>query len=804
MIRPARFGIWTRLLLAFGSISAITVLAGLTAVLIFDRSSELFATITEKHLPEVVQVAEFAEIGGQIIAIAPNLISAPDERTRKNIATDLDNLLQRVKQQIKLLEVTSPQVKQQIDALVNDLRTNLTALHQSVSERLQNERLLNKKKEQLRWLYADMLDEIEPLNQDLSYNLDAEIERLIGASLQNDKKFSASRLRSNRLAKEAIETIGSNGVLLVNLILQAPTTTDDEQLEHLQTLSADTISLLKINLKLLGNQASSLTLRQVLDEIFSLAAGNGSVFAVKQLILEETASGKQILTENRRLVSQLRTLTERIVTNARTRAFAAVSGTKKTLSHARWLLILMGLLSLVTAASVLWFYVRGNIVARLNQLEESMQAIADGDLSHEIPPVEDDEIGKMTAALKVFRDTAQAMEDAHAQAIIDNADVGLIIADPDGSIRFFNSMAVNLFGAESEAMIGHSLFNIVAVENRDQFKTVCHDILSGHSPDYLAHTFHAVRQDGSIFPVDISIHPVQQRNQRRLIITVHDVTEREEAHDLLKKRVREKTDHLSRINIKLRQEVKERKRVQDELVQAGKLAALGQLSTGIAHEINQPLAAIRHYIHNANLLLERGDMETHRQNLEKIEDLTERMAKTVSHLKTFARWPTNQLSSVDLLAAIERALSLFATRIAQQQIKIERRYQQSNLYVRAEDIRLEQVLVNLIGNAIDAVSECPADERLVAIKIDATDQTLEIAVIDNGPGIKIAEKDAIFDPFYTTKKVGKGLGLGLSISYNIIKDFGGNIDVKDEATGGTRFTITLQAESQIQVKNQQD
>lgn len=282
------------------------------------------------------------------------------------------------------------------------------------------------------------------------------------------------------------------------------------------------------------------------------------------------------------------------------------------------------------------------------------------------------------------------------------------------------------------------------------------------------------------------------------------MTEREKAHELLKTRVREKTDHLSRINIKLRQEVKERKRVQDELVQAGKLAALGQLSTGIAHEINQPLAAIRHYIHNANLLLERGDLDTHRQNLEKIEELTARMAKTVSHLKTFARWPTNQLSSVDLLASIERALSLFTTRIEQQQIKIERRYQQQNLYVLAEDIRLEQVLVNLIGNAIDAIGERPADDRLIAIDIATTETTLKIAVIDNGPGIKVEEKNAIFDPFYTTKEVGKGLGLGLSISYNIIKDFGGNIDVEDEAAGGTRFTITLQCESQTQSKNKQD
>ncbi len=792
MNHPFRFGIWTRLLLAFGSISAITILTGVTALLIFDRSSDLFVTITEKHLPEVVQVAEFAEIGGQIIAIAPNLVSAPDGKTRKKFGTDLDRLLQRVNQQIKLLEITSPQQRKKINGLVKELESNLTSLRKSVTERLKFERQLNEQKKQLRWFYADMLDEIEPLNQDLSYNLDAEIERLIGASLSYNKKFSVTRLKLNRLAKEAMETIASNSVLLVNLMFQAPTATGEGQLNHLQTLSEDTISLLRINIKQLGKLASSLTLRQVLKEIFSLAEGQQSVFAIRKLIIEETVNGELILAENRRLVIRLRTLTEQIVTKVRTDAFAAVSGTKKTLLHARWLLIFMGFSSLITAASVLWFYVRGNIVTRINKLEKSMQAIAGGDLEYEIPAVEDDEIGKMTEALIVFRDTAQAMEDAHAKAIIDNTNVGLIIADADGSIRFFNSMAVNLFAVKSEIMVGRSLYSIVAPENREDFSAVCRKTSANLCGKHPVRTFRGIRHDGLFFPIDISVRPVQKRNQLRLIVTVHDVTEREEAHELLKKRVREKTDHLSRINVRLRQEVKERKRIQDELVQAGKLAALGQLSTGIAHEINQPLAAIQHYIHNAGLLLERGDIDTHRHNLEKIEDLTKRMAKTINHLKTFARWPTNQLSSIDLLASIERSLVLLAPHIDQLQINIELRYTKKYREVLAEDIRLEQVLINIISNGIDAVSENPAGKRNIAIEIEDTGSFTEISIIDNGPGIQKEEIEAIFDPFYTTKEVGKGLGLGLSISYNIIKDFGGNIKAGTEPDGGIRFTISLQ------------
>jgi two-component system, NtrC family, phosphoglycerate transport system sensor histidine kinase PgtB len=319
-------------------------------------------------------------------------------------------------------------------------------------------------------------------------------------------------------------------------------------------------------------------------------------------------------------------------------------------------LILMSLLSLLTAASVLWFYVRRNIVARLNSLSQSMQAIAEGDLTHEIQKIKDDEIGHMTSALKVFRGTAQAMEEA---------------------------------------------------------------------------------------------------------------------------------------NVKLRLEVQERKKVQNELVQAGKMAALGQMSTGIAHELNQPLSAIRHYLHNARLLLERGETATHEQNLVKVVELTERMAKMINHLKTFARWPANKLSPVDLSASIEQALALFAGRIKQDKILVKKIYSPAKLKVLAEDIRLEQVLVNIIGNAVDAVSEEGITDKQITIEVTELEEELSVGVIDNGAGIKADDLELIFDPFYTTKEVGKGLGLGLSISYNIIKDFGGHIEAIAESTGGTRFTITL-------------
>ncbi len=266
--------------MAFGAISIMTIAAGLAAILLFEHSNDLFTTITDEHLPEVIQASEFADIGAQIIAMAPSLVTAPDADTRSKISRDLELLMQRISDQTEALQIESNQRRKHITLLLEKMKTNLLNLRQTVAQRLALEQKMTEQTEGLRWLYADLLDEIQPLNQDLAYNLDAEIERLIGASL-NNKKFSVSRLRTNRRAKEAAETIGDNSVLLVSLILQVTTATGTDQVNELHTLSADTISLLRVNLAELPRQATTVSLRQILAAIFSLAEGDNSVFSLK-------------------------------------------------------------------------------------------------------------------------------------------------------------------------------------------------------------------------------------------------------------------------------------------------------------------------------------------------------------------------------------------------------------------------------------------------------------------------------------------------------------------------------------------
>lgn len=270
------------------------------------------------------------------------------------------------------------------------------------------------------------------------------------------------------------------------------------------------------------------------------------------------------------------------------------------------------------------------------------------------------------------------------------------------------------------------------------------------------------------------------------------------AHDALEARVAERTAELAAVNARLEGEISERKateamlrKTQSDLVQAGKLAALGQMSAALSHEFNQPLAAARNYADNALVLIERGRVDDARSNVARISRLIDRMASLSHHLRNFARKPNQRLQSVDLEDVAKDTLEIIGWRLKAGEADIKIDLGTKPIAVMAGPVRLQQVLVNILGNAIDAVSE--SENRSVDLMARETGENVTITVRDYGPGIPSGLGGRIFDPFFSTKGVGKGLGLGLSISYNIIKDFGGELHAANHPQGGAVFTINLKA-----------
>ncbi|MEM7631800.1 MAG: ATP-binding protein [Pseudomonadota bacterium] len=267
------------------------------------------------------------------------------------------------------------------------------------------------------------------------------------------------------------------------------------------------------------------------------------------------------------------------------------------------------------------------------------------------------------------------------------------------------------------------------------------------------------------------------------------------ANAALETRVASRTAELSRINDALRGEIAERreaeaalKQAQEDLVQVGKLSALGQMSAGISHELNQPLMAIRSFAENGSKFLEREDTGQVGRNLAKISDLAGRMARIIKNLKAFARQESEPAGRVDLLGVAEAALELTETVILRDGIDIELDLPEAPVWVEGGEVRLSQVIVNLITNAADAMSE--STQKRIRLTVAADPDPL-IRVEDSGPGI--ADPARIFEPFYSTKTVGdgEGTGLGLSISYGLVQSFGGNIVGENAPEGGAIFTVRL-------------
>ncbi len=232
---------------------------------------------------------------------------------------------------------------------------------------------------------------------------------------------------------------------------------------------------------------------------------------------------------------------------------------------------------------------------------------------------------------------------------------------------------------------------------------------------------------------------------------------------------------------------------QDGLVQAAKLAALGQMSAALAHEINQPLTAQRMQLATLRLLLDHGRVDDAYQALLPLEQMLTRMAALTSHLKTFARKsPAGLRERLDLAEVVDQALQLLEPHIRQERVSTVLNLTRP-AWVRGDAIRLEQVLINLLRNALDAMSQKPL--RRLEVRIDPDPAGWRLSVADSGGGIAPEHLATVFDPFFTTKPVGDGLGLGLAVSYAIAHETGGHLSAANQGNGAI-LSLVLPAEKQ--------
>lgn len=250
---------------------------------------------------------------------------------------------------------------------------------------------------------------------------------------------------------------------------------------------------------------------------------------------------------------------------------------------------------------------------------------------------------------------------------------------------------------------------------------------------------------------------------------------------------------LRALNARLQREIAERERVQktlevaeQSLAQSSKLAALGEMSAAVSHELNQPLAAMKTYLAGARLLLRRNRPEEALASFGRIDGLIERMGAITRQLKSYARKGGETLSPVNMGDALASSLSMMEPQLRQRQVQITQILPDEQVQVMGDRLRIEQVMVNLLRNALDATKSVRDPEVEIIL---AAGETATLTVRDNGQGIE--DFDALFEPFYTTKQPGDGVGLGLAISSGIVNDLGGRLTARNGQNGGAVFEMQL-------------
>ncbi|MCI8209559.1 histidine kinase [Pseudomonas sp. S25] len=284
-------------------------------------------------------------------------------------------------------------------------------------------------------------------------------------------------------------------------------------------------------------------------------------------------------------------------------------------------------------------------------------------------------------------------------------------------------------------------------------------------------------------------------NERRKVLSTRLAAREalQAANDELERKIAERTEHLRASNERLKGQIRERRqaedtlrKAQDELVQAGKLAAIGQMSTSIAHELNQPLAALRTLSGNTVRFLERGALDTASTNLRTINDLVDRMGRITASLRAFARRGDDK-GQARLSKAVDAALQLLTPRLENFSLELHQQYADAELMI--DQTRLEQILVNLIGNALDAMHAQPLPE--IWLEGSVIEGRYCLRVRDNGHGIDDETRKHLFEPFFTTKPGEQGLGLGLTLSASLAAATGGSLSAEQPESGGTAFVLWL-------------
>lgn len=363
-------------------------------------------------------------------------------------------------------------------------------------------------------------------------------------------------------------------------------------------------------------------------------------------------------------------------------------------------------------------------------------------------------------------------DSASLEALLNAAVDSIIIIDEEGTILLFNPAAESIFGYASMEVIGKNVTTLMPQPYRDQhdgflkrFRETGKASIIGLGREVVG-----LKSDGERFPIFLSVGEIAGGSKERYVGLIRDLSEQRRIEDTVRE-------------------------LESRLAHADRLVTLGELTAGIAHEINQPLTAIAAYADAGHRLLTTGNPVSD----DEIKDICKRVAKqarragtVVSHLRKLASRGNAVKARCRIKPVVQNVLMLFEYDIRQSRVTLKTDIERKLPEVFIDDIQIQQVLVNLIKNSIDALREAGTPDPEILVTAESAEREILVKVTDNGPGVDEELRSRLFEPFFTTKP--HGVGLGLSICRNIANAHGGNLRHETPPEGGCRFTLSLPLE----------
>ncbi len=657
-----RASVWNRLLLTISGIILTVWLVLAVSILFFLKAQRDYAAIASEQIPALAAVSALAEYSAQLSTVATQIVgqsvtpepSATLELT--DIVAGLTSSLTPISQAGGAGD--APNIIDRVSADLNHIQ----ALQSVIS---QSERDMGTQLSALRWLNADVQDEVDPLLSDFAFNISIAMSSIVSSGDANFRARQAKLIEEEGRQRDTVRRLGDSTANTVTLIFQAAVAENTQRLEQLQGLTDDALVRIAALQAQLLDKPEQTTLRQSVEALVPVATSETGIFRLRLAWLNGQAEMLSSLTMLQSDLRQLQDVLSTAGADQRARILAQTERSRRDTTLAiRWLIGLTTLAAMI-GFGVLFGYIRTGIVRPLRRMTKRLSDIAQGQNLKLPPNHEDDEIAQLSVAISEFERSIETRDAA-------------------------------LTSLESE---------------------------------------------------------VQER--RRAVETL--------------------------------------KQTQMELIQAGKMAALGQMSAGIAHELNQPLAAMQHRLHLLEEYIAEGDADMARRQITRLDGLANRMTRTISYLRNFARRSEFNEDHLRLDELVADSLALLKARVTQDAIDLQLSDSLKELSAIGDKILIEQVLVNILSNAMDAIQQAERPGH-ISISAHKLGPTVHLSVCDNGAGFDLVSPAGALDPFVTTKEVGKGLGLGLSISYNIMKDLNGDLQLtpNKDAPGATA-TLVLRA-----------